>query len=195
MFRTHWFWEWFMKRSYRKSQSNLTYYVKQEEFDGFPEFLERARELAKIALYNYVVDRLFGAVNRIDSPKLALKKLHKFEELYGYKINVNQPYDCDDFASALLQLGKDYDGFLVTYFNSTITQSHTIPVFKQYGEFWAVDWQNTFGVKSLDELFEKLEQYRAIKITSVHFAKFDYNKGMYISLRKEDLEYDWNKMV
>ena len=190
MIRTSWFWKWFMKRSYRKSQSNLSYYVVGEHFPSFTEFLARARKLGPVGLANYVPDRFFGAVNRIDHPKLALRRLLEFEKLY--KINkdlvVNKiPYDCDDHASALLQLGHRFDGYLMTYFTDDIRDAHTIPLFKEYGGLWVVDWSISIGSESLIELIQELEEIRDINIKSVHFAKFNANAGKFITIKKEAL--------
>lgn len=212
MKQLRWF-EMFMKWCYFKSPRSTIRDVGDSK-ESFPSFLREARRLGLIAAKNYVSDRFFGIINRIDPPHIALDKLKQMDFadqrgwlvktksssefikifkaiLYRLKrlfnIGKKESYDCDDFASAVIALGQKFNGYLLTYFNSTLMKSHTIPVFKVYNMFWVVDWYKSYQGDTMNELIANIEERHEVKIISVHLAKFNYTLGKYESVTEEEL--------
>jgi len=164
----------FLVRNFLKLFMRWSYWISKEkrvfadsapnlEFDGIHIY---AIKLSK--KWKYMSDPLFGVYNTIASPEVAWRILEG---------------DCDDFASHLIQLSRNYKPILLTYFTWNVRNAHTVVLIMNQNKYYTINWGQLYQSSSFKMCIERLEKYAGSKIISYHTAKYDYIKRRFVPSR------------
>lgn len=118
--------------------------------------------------WSYISDPLFGVYNTIASPEIVWRSLEG---------------DCDDFASHLIQLSRNYKPILLTYFTWNEKDAHTVVLIWNQNDYYTFNWGQLNQSSNFETCIEQLERYAGSKIISYHTAKYDYIKRRFVPSR------------
>ncbi|XMB86806.1 hypothetical protein RJG79_03155 [Mycoplasmatota bacterium WC44] len=158
--------EMFMKWSYWISREKEEILGSDVPELSFTDIHTYAIELTKEWKYN--TDPFFGVYNTIASPEIAWKSIEG---------------DCDDFASHLIYVSRNYEPLLLTYFTWDVRKAHTVMLIKRGDSFYTYNWNKLYEEPNFKMCLKRLEKYANSRIFSYHTAIYDYKKRRYISKR------------